>query len=171
MGRRLVTEGITSEQINDAISFLSRELDEKREGQARLNSDIQRSERELALLLELARVRGVSTSSEPTGVLDIRNESADGARSSLADVVVAILRRRSQPMHIQELLRTVRDAGVAIPGKGEPANLIAHIRTHTEIVRPVRGMYGLREWGLVDGVPVTMRSRRRKRRPRSKAKH
>jgi hypothetical protein len=71
-------------------------------------------------------------------------------------------------MHIQDLLARVREAGVEIPGRGTSANLIASISSNPAIVRPVRGMYGLREWGLNDR--PTLKKRRAARRRTSPRK-
>jgi len=143
---------ITLEQIAESVAALRSEVEVKRAEIARLSDDVQRSERELTLLVELGRLRDPAGS--PT--LGVQNRTAEAVPSAvngtttLAGAVLDLLRRRGQPMHIQELVSGVRDSGVSIPGRGEPANLIAHIRTHPDIVRPVRGMYGLREWGLAD---------------------
>jgi len=152
---------ISSEQIGDAISSLRGALDERIEAKSRIGLEVQQIERELALLIELGRLRGLLPEAT-NGELPIENLPAGVPTAQLSEVVITLLKRRGQPMHIQDLVAAVRGAGAAIPGRGEPANLITHIRTHPEIVRPVRGMYGLREWGLSDGASAPRRRRRRR---------
>jgi len=134
---------------------------------AGLTEELRRNERELQLLQEIMRLRDddievdqlpplIETEGVTPPVAAV-TEQRDGVR--LADAVVEILRKHGQQMHIQELTAAVREAGLQIPGRGDPANLIAHIRTHPSIVRPVRGMYGLREWGLVEKPPLPRTTR------------
>lgn len=141
--------------LRQTAEALRQELGKRRAEIAALSEGIQRNEQELRLITELLRIRGslegqpetgrrVQTSGSASGAIPQR----DGAR--LTEVVIEILRASGKPVHIQELVAKVRERKMRIPGKGEPANLITHIRTHSDIVRPVRGMYGLREWGIVD---------------------
>ncbi len=156
---------IPTDQIAEAVAALRIAVEAKRLAISRLTEDLQRAERELNLLSELARLRDQSdgsVDSPPPQTASVPLGSTNDSNGP-ASAVLDLLRRRGQPMHIQDLVAGVRDAGVAIPGRGEPANLIAHIRTHPDIVRPVRGMYGLREWGLVEAPKGTRKAIRRPR--------
>lgn len=153
--------------LADSVSELRRRIDGKRAEMAALQEQLQRDERELHLFVEIIRLRGGSV--DGSDVEELGDGSAvngsvgtiTSASGSLGETVLGILRQSGQPMHIQDLVAAVRDRGVPIPGRGEAANLIAHIRTHPEIVRPVRGMYGLRAWGLTDKPAPARRTRKR----------
>ncbi len=149
---------------------LQESVSTRRSQLASLSADLQKEERELLLLSEVARLRGltvdglteaVETESE-AGFLASDQAHELATRSPLVEGVLRILRENGAPMHIQDLLARLQGAGVDIPGRGSSANLIAHIRNSDEIVRPVRGMYGLPEWGLADA-PGARRPARRRR--------
>jgi len=133
---------------------------------AAITEELRRAEREVQLITEVIRVRNEEgEEAKPPRSVPIVPEQPDLAVDSqkprLAEAVVEVLRRHGKVMHIQELTAAVRRAGIPIPGRGESANLIAHIRPHPEVVRPVRGVYGLREWGIEEAVPRPRRRRRR----------
>jgi hypothetical protein len=152
----------------DAVRDRERELSS---AQARLAE----AERELKLLAELARLRGWMTEAveQLHGIANASGNSSSGerrgraqspSRTSLLSAVVDILSERGEPMPIRDLMAAVQDRGVAIPGSGQQANLIAHITRDDRIARPRRGFYGLREWGLEDAKAGTRARRRRPRR-------
>jgi hypothetical protein len=160
-------------EASDAVRSRERELSA---AQARLAE----AERELKLLVDLAQLRGWAP--DQSGRLDrIADATADGSsggrlgrapsagRTGLLTAVTDILTERGEPMQIRELMAAVQERGVAIPGSGQQANLIAHISRDDRIARPRRGFYALREWGVEDAKPAT-RSRRRRTRRRSGAK-
>jgi hypothetical protein len=154
---------ISTQQLLASISALRNRGEARRRELAALADESQRIDRELQLLLEIARLRGVSEDASE-GATSF--ETTDASPSAgLIEAVTSILRQNGKPMHIQDLFSAVHDRGVVIPGKGEPANLISHIRLAPTIVRPVRGMYGLREWGLTDK-PATPKRKRRLRKRR-----
>ena len=141
---------------------------------ASITEELRRAEREVQLITELIRVRsedGDAASGGPSApiVTEPPDSAADIQEPRLAEAVVEVLRRHGKAMHIQELTAAVRRAGIPIPGRGESANLIAHIRPHPEVVRPVRGVYGLREWGIEEAVPRPRPRRRRRRSTRGTA--
>jgi hypothetical protein len=161
---------ITSDSLKRAAAELRGSIQDRRSRASAILEEVQRSERELKLIVELLRVRGISSSETVGGESSEANlmqgaiDESNGEAPRLGDAVVDILRAAGQPLHIREVVSRVREKGLSIPGRGEPANLIVHIRTHPEIVRPVRGMYGLREWGISDSQVVGVRRRRLKRR-------
>lgn len=142
------------------------------------------AERELNLLVELAEIREIPLPDEarPSGSPP-RGSVTNGAASqqaqrrvpsrgktSLLPAVVEILREHGEPMQIRDLMAAVKERSVPIPGKGQQANLIAHISRDQQIVRPRRGFYALREWGLEDGKsPSRPKRRRTRRRPSASA--
>ena len=81
---------------------------------------------------------------------------------AIGDVVVRILEGQTRPIHISELMKTLTEMGVEIPGKGNAANVISHLVRDPRVVRPSRGMYALRAWGLED-MPVKRRKKTTKR--------
>lgn len=103
----------------------------------------------------------------PTQQLQTHGAHGDG-RHPVARAVVEELEAAGRPLHISELMRVLRERGVAIPGSGTQANLITHLRRDAGLVRPSRGMYGLAAWGL-QSMPAPHRARRRRKRMRSTA--
>jgi hypothetical protein len=151
---------ISVEQLLASISALRDRGETRRRELSSLADEVQRIDRELQLLIEVARLRGVvDDASEGTASPEAPDTTP---KAGLIEVVLSILRQNGKPMHIQDLFSAVYERGVVIPGKGEPANLISHIRLAPAIVRPVRGMYGLREWGLADK-PATSKRRKHMR--------
>lgn len=153
-------------EVGDAVRIRKQEL-------SAAQSSLIDAQRELQLLVDLAELRGLEVdrpreltrepSTEPG-----RNGSSDEpagrvsspAKMALLGAVVEILAQRGEPMQIRELMATVQERGVVIPGSGQQANLIAHISRDDRIARPRRGYYALREWGVEDAKPTT-RNRRR----------
>jgi hypothetical protein len=71
-----------------------------------------------------------------------------GQAAVLIEAAKAALARAHRPLHIAELRASIEKAGIPIPGQGEDANLIVHVRKSDEIVRIGRGFYALAEWNL-----------------------
>lgn len=126
--------------------------------------------------LQILRLRNDDGAMEP-----VASSTARASRSVPSNVVVhpviaasiSVLRSENRPLHIGELMRTLREREVEIPGSGEQANLISYLRRDNRIVRPSRGVYALREWGLKDMQPrkrtKTKRGRRKRGRTGSRA--
>lgn len=162
-------EVLTAEVLAESKAGLSAEIANVRTVMAGLADELQRLEREERLLDELLRLRGVTQSApnDSPGHAGGESVAPSTSASSLAAAVVNILRQDGKPLHIQELYRRVQQSSVPIPGQGRSANLIAAIRIHPDIVRPIRGIYGLREWALDDYAvrkTTTRRSAPKKRR-------
>ena len=153
--------------LTDSISSLQSQVDARKADLKRLSEELQHSERELQLLIELARLRGIPVEASLAGNAErptsVSEPAIDGHDNQLQEAVIQILRGSGTPMHIQDLLARVREAGVEVPGRGTSANLIASISSNPAIVRPVRGMYGLREWGLTDRPTLEKRRAARRR--------
>lgn len=139
--------------------------------------------RERDLLVELGRLRGVrrealeeiagaegrgSGNGTAPSAREPRRPGPQNAefdtRRELRSCLLAILHERGEPVQIGELMSAVLERGATIPGRGDQANLISFVRRHDEFVRPARGYYGLREWGLEDARPKTSTKRRRRAR-------
>jgi hypothetical protein len=170
-------EGMTdikTEQLRAAEASLREGLARTRSKIGELTRELDRGEQELRLVGELLRLRGADAceaagDSDASVIPLVSARSTDGSR--LSQAVVEILRQAGKPLHIQELMTRVRERQLPIPGKGEPANLIAHIRSKSGIVRPNRGMYGLKEWGIEDYSDSKAKTQRAMpRRPRRTAK-
>ncbi|HEV2757138.1 MAG TPA: hypothetical protein VG318_15330 [Actinomycetota bacterium] len=70
------------------------------------------------------------------------------SRHPVVDEVAALLEAEGHPLHISEIMRLLEERKTVLPGKGNQANVIAHIRRDPRFVRPSRGVYGLVPWGL-----------------------
>ncbi len=171
---------ISKETLEQSITE-ARDLVQRREHELSIaQTGLADAERELKLLVELARLRGwepdqlsqldgfpgVAANGSPG---ETRGRTPSPGRTALLTAVIDILSERGEPMQIRELMAAVQERGVAIPGSGQQANLIAHISRDDRIARPRRGFYALREWGVEDAKPAA-RSRRRRTRRRSGAK-
>lgn len=144
-------------------------LEKEREGLAQKLAELREEARLLSMLLELRRTGRASPNlTRPDQGMDSPSSSSHAPRSSTQPAVEASIRELTasgRPLHISDLMRTLRDQQVAIPGAGAQANLIAHLRRDQRIVRPSRGMYGLAEWGLSE-MTKPKRSRRNKKKRR-----
>ena len=120
-------------------------------------------ERLLSRLLALRT--GVATS-VPESEIQKENQPTVQPKPAVS-AVIEELEAAGRPVHVSELMRLLQRRNVPIPGAGKQANLISHMSRDDRIVRPTRGMYGLRSWGLED-VPGK-RSRRRAKRVRVSA--
>jgi hypothetical protein len=163
---------ISKEDLQHAISEArtnARALaDEVAEAQERLAE----AEREERLLVELARLRGWSEDNPVQPAHGAAHPGANGngktrrrrapspMRTALLAAVIEILIERGEPIHIGDLMAALQERSVAIPGSGQQANVIAHISRDERIVRPQRGFYALREWGLTSARSTRSRSRR-----------
>lgn len=151
---------LSLEALTAAAASVEELLARKREECEGLTNEIKRLERELGLMQELRRIREGNVGSGHS------DESSSNAAITMKDDpltlgVLQILKESGQPVHIQELATRARAVGLRIPGKGANANLIAHIRMCDEIVRPVRGMYALRDWGFVERKRAPRKATRR----------
>lgn len=112
----------------------------------------------------LALRRGDDPSSEPRASLQLPTKNG-AVHADVVEETIALLREEHRPMHISELMASLQEKKVRIPGSGQQANLISYLRRDERIVRPSRGVYGLREWGLKDAIkPKRTRKRGTKRR-------
>lgn len=104
---------------------------------------------------------------------DLRDRTAGGPQELVAggeftplrvtDAAVRALEDAGKPMHITQLMLAVKEMGAVIPGSGTQANLISHLRRDPRIVRPSRGLYALKVWGMEEYKPETRKKRSRKR--------
>jgi hypothetical protein len=160
-------EGFTG-ALERSRQAVADEVDRRKEQIARLAGELQRLERELLLVEELLRLRRDPEPQKPVtldGHLALAQPTdGSGPRSEVSDAVIEILRTSGSPIHIQKLYVQALERGIHLPGKGQPANLISVIRSHPAIVRPMRGMYALREWGVDDYAAVPPPGKRRERR-------
>src|SRR5262245_44785870 len=125
--------------------------------------------REIELLQELLAVRRGETTDrvppvETSGPERTQTATRRTSRPHPAVVAaIAELEKAGRPMHISELMNSLGEQGVRIPGSGQQANLIAHMTRSPQIVRPSRGMYALASWGIEDAPRVKPAVRRRVR--------
>lgn len=134
-----------------------------------LRAELSRAEQEGRLLEELVSLRHTSdptTEGQDDGevfTFSIAGGSnVSRSRHPVVDVVAGFLADEGHPLHINDIMKSLKEANVTLPGKGDQANVIAHMRRDPRFVRPSRGVYGLKEWGLkdLDGeAPVIKRTR------------
>jgi len=65
---------------------------------------------------------------------------------SLADEACNVLQEAGREMHYREIVAALEAKGITVPGKDPANNLVAHIFNDRRLLRPRRGVYGLREW-------------------------
>jgi hypothetical protein len=176
---------ITDDALREAIEAAEEEVGEQRESLRRADERHRGAERELALLVELARLRGLPDYHTTNGDSFERGAEKGGsgspsltygssrrvgatARDVLVSDVIDVLGEHGEPMPIRALMAEVVSRGASIPGRGEQANLISVITRVPEITRPARGMYGLSEWNLVGNPPSREHLPRRRRRSPSR---
>jgi hypothetical protein len=163
---------LNNEMLGQRALDLQQSISRLQEDLLRVQQQLEKEEQELRLIVELLRLRGYegslamvseAESSRPnlSALQPLRTDSAVDSAGLTAEVIT-ILREANKPLHIKDLVEAVRARHLRIPGRGEPANLIAHIRRCADIVRPSRGVYGLREWGLEDKEPVASRTSRKR---------
>ena len=167
---------ITDDALRAAVAAAQQRVDDQHERLRQAEEKLRTAERELMLLTELGRLRGVTEMSGGKG-----NVAADGEallqselnvtrssmsqrgaptrRDALVQTVIDLLREHGEPMPVRNLMSELISRGAPIPGRGEQANLISVITRVPDIVRPHRGVYGLREWNL-DGEPPAPRPAR-----------
>jgi hypothetical protein len=184
---------ISEEQLRTCIAQLESELNDLKPALRALRETIAVRKEELSLMSSVLQLREREREREQTDTFydsqiisdaDVRNseiaESIDEVlSSSLANglaptgdgielEVKKILARpenEKQPMHIDEIIENLKDAGVKIPGKGQPSNIIVRLRRdHETFTRTGRGEYALAEWGLKE---LKSKKRRKSRRNRA----
>ena len=104
---------------------------------------------------------------------EIRSDEAphaagEGVGKAAMKAVYDELDKTQRPLHISEIMRLLASRGVELPGAGEQANLISHLRRDDRFVRTSRGMYALAAWGLTNEQPPPVRARRQRVRSGSK---
>jgi hypothetical protein len=122
--------------------------------------------REAHLLGELLAVRnGDETRTAVSAGGAKARASTKATRHPAVEQSLRELEQAGKPLHISELMRLLAARDVPIPGAGEQANLIAHLTRHPEVVRPSRGMYALRGWGVTESPPLKRATRKRVKGP------
>jgi hypothetical protein len=169
---------ISKEALRETIEEAAKEVRGRKEEVSAASARLGEAERELKLLTELAGVRGVELPESlplPAGSADAdvggspsqAGRAPAWSKAALLTAVIEILAEHGEPMQIRDLMAVVQERGVKIPGKGQQANLIAHISRDKRIARPRRGFYALREWGVEDAKPSRSKRRRPRRRTHS----
>lgn len=151
---------IADDVLREAVSAAQARVEDERERLNEAEERLRSAEHELALLIRLGRLRGLTEMAEcnlvlpsgDEGQVEAAREHASAAqhaatgRAALVPTVADVLREHGKPMPIRLLMAEVVSRGAKIPGRGEQANLISVIMRAPEIVRLQRGVYGLREW-------------------------
>jgi hypothetical protein len=143
---------------DDVLSgeVLDRALAAKRRKIIHLKAELDREEHEAGLLEELMRLRSQNSNEDQESAAQLFSFSIAGgadvspSRHAVVDEVAQILGDEGHPLHINDIMKVLTDLAVPLPGKGDQANVIAHMRRDPRFVRPSRGVYALKEWGLED---------------------
>jgi hypothetical protein len=161
--------GLSDGLLAEALAAARNKGNEIEQKIARLSSERDIARREVELLEELLAVRRGEATSPPSGS---NVSEADGGRGvtkrtgrphPVVAAAITELEKVGRPLHISELMESLRELGVEIPGSGQQANLIAHLTRDSQIVRPSRGMYALASWGIKEKPKVKPAARRRVR--------
>lgn len=174
----MISRETMEQSIREADESVRARESEVAMAQARLTQ----AERELKLLIELAQLRGwepgelVQLTTERFvevagngSIGETRHRTPSPMRTALLAAVIDILTERGEPTYIGDLMTALKKRSVEIPGSGQQANVIAHISRDERIVRPQRGFYGLREWGLTNARTTRGKSRRTRSASKTKA--
>ena len=143
-----LSTAITNDALKAALDAAQAQVSAARRDRDSAEERLRLAEREVTLLTELAKLRGV----KPAADGDAKSPAEDvvaartGAGSDAVEAAVAVLREHGEPLAIRPLMRAVVDRGARIPGRGEQANLISALTRAPEITRPQRGIYALAEW-------------------------
>lgn len=149
---------ISTETLKESIGEASKSVRDREEAVSKAQAGLAEAERELGLLVELAEIRGLQLPEAGEVSSAARDKTSNGAvaepaarrgsrgKASLLAAVIDILGESGEPMQIRELMAAVQKRDVTIPGRGQQANLIAHISRDPRITRPRRGFYALQEW-------------------------
>jgi hypothetical protein len=148
--------------VQERVIMLEKELAAARS----LLEDARTEERLLANLIALRNGQRRPEATVPHATESVIEEKR--ATGSVVAHVIGILEAAARPMHISELMAELAARDVQIPGAGTQANVISYIRRDNRIVRPRRGIYGLREWGVEDAVPTKRKTGRRRVRKTAK---
>jgi hypothetical protein len=164
-------EGLTENLLAQALAAAHLRRDEIEHKIAQLRGERDVAGREVELLEELLAVRR-GEAARPRSAGDASDAGGDRAAKGRTHPVVAAaiteLEKAGKPLHISELMQSLQEQGVRIPGSGQQANLISHLTRDSQIVRPSRGMYALASW-RADGTPKVEPAVRRRVRGTSKA--
>lgn len=85
---------------------------------------------------------------------------------SLADEAFKLLQEAGHELHYRDIAAGLLAKGITVPGREPASNLVAHIYNDPRLVRPKRGVYGLKEWFPKGTRSAGTRKKRRTRRKR-----
>lgn len=145
--------------LKERVAALRQEITDKQ-------NQLSRAEEQLNLLtrlldLEVGQNSGGSQVLKDDVQPHVSNERSDRlAGSDIGDAVASVLKAAGEPRHISIIRQALIDRGVAIPGKGDAANIIVRISPDQRFVRTARGTYSLAEWGLPTLASIRKRARR-----------
>ena len=111
----------------------------------------------------LTRNKSLSSNSagENSGLDDQPSTSGE---QNLQTHIEEILKENGEPLHINKLRRLLTKRGAALPGEGEEASIILHLRKgNSKFVRTGKGTYGLRAWDIPEVAPSKKRKVQRTR--------
>lgn len=141
-----MSASLSTEALQDALAARERFVAECR-------PQLARAEQEIRLIRQLLSLRGGRAADEDDRLTLTIATGPEGSRlprsrHPVVDEVAHLLETEGHPLHISEIMRLLAEQKASLPGKGDQANVIAHIRRDPRFVRPSRGVYALAAWGL-----------------------
>lgn len=123
-----------------------KKISEYQQEVAHLQKQLQEYEDRLKLLDQLLEIEKKPGKEKNSGSVDV------------LDAVIQILKEKGKALHISEIHSRLLSRGIALPGKGNEANVISRIQKSSGlVVRTGRGMYGLPEFGEREVRPTKKR--------------
>jgi hypothetical protein len=159
--------GLRSEVLAQALAAAKARILKLQEEIAVRERQVAAEKEEARLLERILSLRTGAEAAPAVGGPPLAGSSASPANpATVHPALVAsldALEASGRPVHVQELMRTLAEKQVQLPGAGKQANLIGLLRRDRRVVRPSRGMYALASWGIAE-MPGSKRRRRRGRR-------
>jgi HB1/ASXL restriction endonuclease-like protein with HTH domain len=150
--------------LADWESALTTEIGELRKKREQLDAELQRTSRKLELIRQMRSLEQPAHKPEPNAASHDSKATPFGVREAAAKILLEC----GKPLHISEIHRAFLDRGYAIPGKGTPFNILAHMVNDKNFARTSRGTYALRDAVAPEQIMPKAAPRRRKRRPHRK---
>lgn len=148
---------IEKQQLIDQAKFIQTEIEDLTRQIVRIQEEVNKKSEAIEALATYAKSQGWPSDeiSENFAVKAVTKRKSGRQQSSKEDIALMLdaieemLRRRGEPMDVQTILRKLKDDGVPVPGKGETANIVVHLRNERNSHRfspREYGHYGLTEW-------------------------
>lgn len=155
-----------SDKLSEWEAALEREIVRWQGERSRIESELQRATKKLELVRQMKSLDAATISeiAFPSSALKDSRATA----SSVREMTQAILSKSERPLHINKIHKQFLENGYAIPGRGTPFNILAHLVNDKSFVRVARGTYALA--GTVPQEQILPKAERKVRHRRRKKK-